>query len=123
MLMHRELELIQQGFVRLAIFWMACQLCHYMDRMLAYLKLLYSILKDAIDASKAEPCKLGASCTMHETLMKRITITLPDAAAAELEDWAQQQGRPVANLATFLVELGIREAKEKGDYSPATKTK
>lgn len=55
--------------------------------------------------------------------MKRITITLPDAAAAELENWALQQGRPVANLATFLVELGLREAKERGDYAPATKSK
>jgi len=53
--------------------------------------------------------------------MKRITITLPDAAAVELEDWAVQQGRPVANLATFLVELGLREAKEKGDYKPIAK--
>ena len=53
--------------------------------------------------------------------MKRITITLPDAAAMELEDWAQQQGRPVANLATFLVELGLRDAKEKGNYAPTAK--
>jgi hypothetical protein len=60
---------------------------------------------------------------MHIKQMKRITITLPDAAAIELEDWAQQQGRPVANLATFLVELGLREAKEKGDYSPISKGK
>ncbi len=58
---------------------------------------------------------------MTPNSMKRITITLPDAAAAELEDWAVQQGRPVANLATFLVELGLREAKEKGDYTPTKK--
>ena len=58
---------------------------------------------------------------MQNAAMKRITITLPDSAATELEDWAQQQGRPVANLATFLVEMGIREAKEKGDYSPTLK--
>lgn len=60
---------------------------------------------------------------MTQTQMKRITITLPDATAVELEDWAQQQGRPVANLATFLVELGIREAKEKGDYHPSKQSK
>jgi len=60
---------------------------------------------------------------MKDKLMKRITITLPDAAAAELEDWANQQGRPVANLATFLVELGLRDAKEKGDYTPQKPTK
>ncbi len=36
--------------------------------------------------------------------MKRITITLPDQIASELEDWADQQGRPTANLAAYLVE-------------------
>lgn len=64
-----------------------------------------------------------ASKIMISKAMKRITITLPDAAAAELEDWAIQQGRPVANLATFLVELGLREAKEKGNYTPKTAAK
>jgi hypothetical protein len=58
---------------------------------------------------------------MTREQMKRITITLPDQAAAELEDWADQQGRPVANLATFLVELGIRQGKEKGEYTPSGK--
>lgn len=53
--------------------------------------------------------------------MKRITITLPDATAVELEDWANKQGRPVANLATFLVELGLRDAKAKGEYEPPKK--
>lgn len=55
----------------------------------------------------------------QEQTMKRITITLPDTAAAQLEDWATQQGRPVANLATFLVELGLKQGKESGDYQPS----
>lgn len=50
--------------------------------------------------------------------MKRITITLPDQTATELEDWADQQGRPTANLAAYLVELGINQAKEKAQYVP-----
>jgi hypothetical protein len=58
---------------------------------------------------------------MTREQMKRITITLPDQAAVELEDWAEQQGRPVANLATFLVELGIRQGKERGEYEPSNK--
>jgi hypothetical protein len=60
---------------------------------------------------------------MLQKQMKRITITLPDTAAAELEDWAVQQGRPVANLATFLVELGLRDAKERKEYTPTGKQK
>ena len=49
--------------------------------------------------------------------MKRITVTLPDQTAAALEDWASQQGRPTANLAAFLIEQGIIQAREKGLYS------
>ncbi|MBD1853908.1 hypothetical protein H6F87_28755 [Cyanobacteria bacterium FACHB-502] len=56
-------------------------------------------------------------------MSKRTTITLPDSVFEELEEWADQQGRPTANLASFLVELGIRQAKEKGEYTPKTKTK
>lgn len=50
--------------------------------------------------------------------MKRITITLPDQTASELEDWADQQGRPTANLAAYLVEIGLNQAKEKAQYIP-----
>jgi len=53
-----------------------------------------------------------------EKMSKRTTITLPDSVFEELEDWAEQQGRPTANLASFLVELGIRAAKERGEYKP-----
>jgi len=67
-----------------------------------------------------KPVDLEHQNRMPYLPMKRITITLPDATAVELEDWAQQQGRPVANLATFLVELGILQAKEKGDYRSST---
>ncbi|WP_416666796.1 ribbon-helix-helix domain-containing protein [Egbenema bharatensis] len=56
---------------------------------------------------------------MNSVNMKRITVTLPDAAYAELEDWAEQQGRPVANLATFLIELGLRQGKQSGEYKPS----
>ena len=47
---------------------------------------------------------------------KRVFITIPDAVFADLEDWADQQGRPTANLAAFLVETAIRQAKEKGEF-------
>ncbi|NET39250.1 MAG: hypothetical protein F6K19_45975 [Cyanothece sp. SIO1E1] len=53
--------------------------------------------------------------------MKRITITVPDAVHASIEDWAKQQGRPTAHLTAYLVEKGITEAKESGDYVPSSK--
>ncbi len=57
---------------------------------------------------------------MHQQMSKRTTITLPDSVFEELEDWADQQGRPTANLASFLVELGIRQAKESQEYVPSS---
>jgi len=35
--------------------------------------------------------------------------------ADELEDWANAQGRSLANLAAFLLEMALKEAKEKGE--------
>ncbi|MGB3615251.1 MAG: hypothetical protein WBA10_15765 [Elainellaceae cyanobacterium] len=56
-------------------------------------------------------------------MSKRTTITLPDSVFEELEDWADQQGRPTANLASFLVELGIRQAKESREFEPSSERK
>jgi len=53
-----------------------------------------------------------------EDVSKRVFITVPDAVFADLEDWADQQGRPTANLAAFLVETAVRQAKDKGEYKP-----
>ncbi len=53
-----------------------------------------------------------------EDVSKRVFITIPDAVFADLDDWADQQGRPTANLAAFLVETAIRQAKEKGEFKP-----
>jgi hypothetical protein len=47
---------------------------------------------------------------------KRVNLTLPDLVYEELEGWAEYQGRPVANLAAYLVESSIREAKDKGEF-------
>lgn len=57
------------------------------------------------------------------SVSKRVFMTLPDAVFEELEQWADQQGRPTANLAAFLVETALREAKERGEFKPKTKDK
>lgn len=46
---------------------------------------------------------------------KRVNLSLPEGVYADLEAWAESQGRPVANLAAYLVEAGVREAKERGE--------
>jgi hypothetical protein len=52
--------------------------------------------------------------SIDEFVSKRINVTLPDSVADELEDWANAQGRSLANLAAFLLEMALKEAKEKG---------
>lgn len=50
-----------------------------------------------------------------EFVSKRINITLPDSVVEELENWADAQGRSLANLAAFLLESSVMQAKEKGE--------
>ncbi len=50
---------------------------------------------------------------------KRVMVTLPDIVHEDLEKWASYQGRPTANLAAYLIELGIREARQKGEFPAA----
>lgn len=52
---------------------------------------------------------------MANPMSKRTTITLPDEVFEKLEQWADRQGRPTANLAAFLVEVAVRDAEERGD--------
>lgn len=43
------------------------------------------------------------------TMSKRMMITLPDSVYAELDEWAKDESRPIANLVAFIVEKGVRE--------------
>ena len=45
-----------------------------------------------------------------ETQMSdRFSVTLADGLAADLQQWADEEGRAKANLASFLIELAIRQ--------------
>lgn len=50
----------------------------------------------------------------EKLVSKRVFVTLPDLAYDKLERWADSQGRPVANLAAFLLETALNEAEEEG---------
>ncbi|MEL6162577.1 MAG: hypothetical protein AAFY21_11200 [Cyanobacteria bacterium J06641_2] len=60
-------------------------------------------------------------------MSKRFTVTVPDSIFEDLEALADSQGRPTANLAAFLIETGINQIKERGDFpsrkSPLRKEK
>ncbi|MGB3615865.1 MAG: hypothetical protein WBA10_18870 [Elainellaceae cyanobacterium] len=52
-------------------------------------------------------------------MSRRVMLTLPDTVAADLERWADSQGRAIANLAGFIVETAVVQAKDRGDIPPA----
>lgn len=48
----------------------------------------------------------------------KLTLTLPDKVAIDLERWAIEEGRNKTNLGNYLVEAAIR-AKYPENYPPA----
>jgi len=48
-------------------------------------------------------------------MAKRISISLPDAIGEALEQWAKDEGRPLAGLCASLLETTIRQSS----YDPA----
>ncbi|MGB3767524.1 MAG: hypothetical protein WA947_13275 [Phormidesmis sp.] len=52
------------------------------------------------------------------SVSKRVFLTLPDVVYQHLEDWANSQGRPVANLGAFIVEKAVEQAKAEGVFTP-----
>ena len=53
---------------------------------------------------------------------KKFSITVPDEVFNLLEEWAEKQGRPTANLAAYLVEAGLRTAMDKQEFVPKKKS-
>ena len=47
-------------------------------------------------------------------MSKRVHVTLPDKVFDALQRWADDQGRPVANLVAYLVEKSVEEADQQG---------
>ena len=66
--------------------------------------------------------KQAQTIQVQENVSKRVNLTLPDMVYDELEAWAEFQGRPTANLAAYLVESAIREAKERGEFKTLKQT-
>jgi hypothetical protein len=55
-------------------------------------------------------------------MAKRVYLTLPDKVFEDLERWADEEGRPTANLAAFLVEQMTR-TKYPENYPDAARNK
>ena len=48
----------------------------------------------------------------------KVCGSLPDSIAMDLEDWANQQGRSLSSLVSFLLENAIHNAKSNGTFKP-----
>ncbi len=48
--------------------------------------------------------------------VKKFSVTVPDSVFKDLEVLAEHQGRPTANLASLLIELGLHMYKERGEF-------
>jgi hypothetical protein len=59
----------------------------------------------------------------RETVSKRVNLTLPDAVFDALERWADEEGRPTANLAAFLVEMAVKQAEAQNKIPPPPQKK
>lgn len=49
----------------------------------------------------------------------RIYLTLKKEVRQNLERWAESQGRPLTNFASWLVERSIKEAIDSGELKPS----
>ena len=54
---------------------------------------------------------------IDESVSKRINVTLPDSVVEELEQWADNQGRSLANLAAFFAGVIAQGCKGEGRNS------
>ena len=52
-----------------------------------------------------------------QACMAKFSVNVPDEVGADLQRWADEEGRPRANLAAFLLELAVRQ-KYPEKYPP-----
>ena len=58
-----------------------------------------------------------------DNVSKRIHVTLPDSFYKKLEQWANSEARPVANLASYLLQKAIEDADDQGKLNDRNKSK
>ncbi|MGB3613773.1 MAG: hypothetical protein WBA10_08270 [Elainellaceae cyanobacterium] len=50
-------------------------------------------------------------------MSKRIGLTVPDTIYEKLSQWADAEGRPLANLCNFLIEKAVRDAEASSELN------
>lgn len=46
-------------------------------------------------------------------MTRRLAVYLPDPIYKQLEQWANEERRPISNLAAFLLEMSVRQNEER----------
>jgi hypothetical protein len=54
-------------------------------------------------------------------MTKRINLTIPDALFEDLDYWAKQEGRSMANLSAVLLENAVKSAKSNDEFPSRNK--
>jgi hypothetical protein len=54
-------------------------------------------------------------------MTKRINLTIPDALFEDLDYWAKQEGRSMANLSAVLLESAVKSAKANDEFPSRNK--
>ena len=58
-----------------------------------------------------------------ENMPKRTTIRIPDHIVDDLERWAKERGQGFATVCSMAVELGVKQARERGEIPPPPEKK
>lgn len=57
---------------------------------------------------------------MVATMPRRVTVTLPDTVASDLQKWADRRGQALATCAALAIEMATEALKEKGEIQTDT---
>ncbi|MEB3277712.1 MAG: helix-turn-helix domain-containing protein [Lyngbya sp.] len=88
----------------------------------AFVQLYLGELVEDVQSNEQQQ-QLLSNLPSDANMSRRVNITLPDAIYEDLEAWADSQGRTIANLAAFIVETEVRNAKKQGQIQTQNDTK
>jgi CopG-like RHH_1 or ribbon-helix-helix domain, RHH_5 len=74
------------------------------------------IFKEPLVILGKNACKIE----MPSSDRPRINLSPDSDLQRDLEDWAEQQKRPVASMALYLLSRSVEEAKKTGEFIPAS---
>jgi hypothetical protein len=64
--------------------------------------------------------RMVAAFEMPQPDRPRINLSPDPDLQKDLEDWAEQQKRPVASMALYLLSRSVEEAKKTGEFVPTS---